>query len=239
MDANGTIYATYDVSDLVTTTDGGYNWRERDIPVIGSMDMKFQNYTDGYILSWDNLIYKCSSTQDEWSCSTERSGSGSASDVLYNYHFLNDNTGFVVGANAMIKKTTDNGETWTKIISPTTVQLYDVDFINTNTGFIAGDGYSGVLLKSIDGGSNWNISNSFGNSGFKCIKFFDELTGLLATETGEIYRTSDGGNNWSMVDNSLYYSFGSITIKNNTNPPTNAPAAAASVAMYIINIWSL
>jgi photosystem II stability/assembly factor-like uncharacterized protein len=210
------IYATYDANDFVSTTDGGYTWSERDIPVYGSMDMKFQNFTDGYILSWDNLIYKCSNAQDEWGCYTERSGSGSASDVLYNYYFLNDNTGFVVGANAMIKKTTDNGESWTKILSPSTSQFYDIDFINANTGFIAGAGYPGILLKSIDGGSSWNISNSFGSSGFKCIKFFDELTGLLATESGEIYRTSDGGNSWNMVDNSLYYSFGSITIKNTT-----------------------
>ncbi|MBV6478398.1 MAG: Ycf48-like protein [Ignavibacteria bacterium] len=74
--------------------------------------------------------------------------------------------------------------------------LNSIDFINSNTGFVCGDG--GVVYKTVNGGINWNISNS-GISAVKLnsIYFKDANNGTVAGDNGSIYVTNDGGSSWS------------------------------------------
>lgn len=85
----------------------------------------------------------------------------------------------------------------------------DIMYIATGDGD-GGDTYTIGVLKSTDGGLSWNITGlSFNVSQLKSIRKLlihpqDHDTLLAATNSG-IYRTIDGGNNWTMVRSGNFY----------------------------------
>jgi photosystem II stability/assembly factor-like uncharacterized protein len=72
--------------------------------------------------------------------------------------------------------------------------LQSIMFVNSNTGWIVG--YSGTILKSTNGGANWNAQNSNTDSDIHSIFFIDASTGWAAGSVGAICRTTNGGANW-------------------------------------------
>jgi len=72
-------------------------------------------------------------------------------------NFANDttNVGYLLSYYGEIFKTYDNGISWAQISQPSTY-LYDISFINDTTGFALGESF---VLKTVDGGYNWNIFN--------------------------------------------------------------------------------
>ncbi len=89
--------------------------------------------------------------------------------------------------------------------SNTQKSLNDVVFINENIGIAVGD--SGTIVRSIDGGMNWDLKLSIDTIHFRKVVFFDEMKGLsIGTK---IYSTQDAGETWTLVnlsfENDYYY----------------------------------
>ena len=94
---------------------------------------------------------------------------------------------------------------WTNQTSPTTKNLRNCFFINASTGWASGD--SGIIIKTTNSGSNWNIQPTNINYEIKSIFFINNNTGwalawVLNPHSSEypgtmILRTSDGGNSWN------------------------------------------
>ncbi|MEL7341790.1 MAG: YCF48-related protein, partial [Bacteroidota bacterium] len=66
--------------------------------------------------------------------------------------------GYAVGRTGTILKTTDQGETWTRLRNGNLVfnpahRYHSIAFLDDELGYVAGD--AGVLLKTTDGGQNW------------------------------------------------------------------------------------
>jgi len=112
---------------------------------------------------------------------------------LNSVYFIDPNTGYAVGFNGTILKTTDGGENWISQNSGTTNHLYSVFFIDQSKGFAVGN----TLLKTINGGEEWIVDTIHGG---RSVFFSDPNTGYIA-ESG-ILKTIDGGNNWSYLQNS-------------------------------------
>jgi len=81
----------------------------------------------------------------------------------------------------------------------------DMHFINSNTGWVVG--YSGEVFRTNNAGTNWNLifTSTFGSE-FRSVGFFDSNTGLIGTliqgDSNKIlYRTINGGSNWTAVTN--------------------------------------
>lgn len=142
--------------------------------------------------------------------------SSSITDHLIGIHFINDNTGWVVGyengssapSPGFIYKTTDGGSTWasqsTFISVDPPERFYRIQFLTTNTGYAVGDAYSvdSTVFKTTDGGSTWIDTGSVNGfpTGVKCrsIFFIDTLNGYVGG-TGGIYKTTDGGSSWTHI----------------------------------------
>jgi photosystem II stability/assembly factor-like uncharacterized protein len=82
----------------------------------------------------------------------------------------------------------------------------DVFFINANTGWIVGA--EGRVIKTTDGGFNWITQGAFTGRYLRAIGFSDSLNGWMGLlrytqqHPDEIlYRTTNGGANWYLVDN--------------------------------------
>ncbi len=53
-------------------------------------------------------------------------------------------------------------------------------------------GYRGRILKTINGGTNWNVINSTTTKNLKAISFYNSTVGMTVGD-GIILRTTDGG----------------------------------------------
>ncbi len=96
---------------------------------------------------------------------------------------------------------------------PDSVPLGKIQFVNTKTGFISVS--DGRVLKTVDGGANWEIIDPFSNDSVfslddPCISMFWDANGLNGwlmntrgtfknPRGGILYRTTDGGKKWEKV----------------------------------------
>lgn len=76
--------------------------------------------------------------------------------------------------------------------SKTNKILHDVVFINKLTGIAVGD--SGTIIRSQDGGLNWDLILQVDSIQFKKVKFWNDQNGIAIGTY--LYLTNDGGLNW-------------------------------------------
>ncbi|MDM4768393.1 YCF48-related protein [Pelomonas sp. SE-A7] len=111
---------------------------------------------------------------------------------------LSATSGFMVGENGEIFRTTDAGTTWTAVPSGVTSTLRSISFSSDKDGWIVGD--YGALLRTSDGGATWTLSkiaetDSYYNS-VGALQALDANTAIMGV--GYSYRyTSDGGKTWA------------------------------------------
>ncbi len=92
---------------------------------------------------------------------------------------------------------------WFQQNSGTNNYLNDVKFINSMTGYVGADG--GFLLKTTNGGDNWNRIVLGGNNTFISSIFFFDVNNIVFGEyTKFIYKTSDGGATFDSIQVNIY-----------------------------------
>src|SRR6056297_617338 len=71
--------------------------------------------------------------------------------------FLDANTGWLVGDEGLVHKTTDGGNTWTVVREavPESDDWVSVDFANADVGYACAD--AGMIFKTEDGGDTWTM----------------------------------------------------------------------------------
>ena len=119
------------------------------------------------------------------------------SDMVFGkLNFFNANLGYGLKYEytGQIYKTLDGGVTWNICLNvPATHIIYDV--INDNQIFALVNRTN--FFKSTDGGTTWTQSQ-VPNLNFGEIKFIDQNTGYMASESS-VYKTTDGGANWNSI----------------------------------------
>ncbi len=113
-------------------------------------------------------------------------------------------------------KTIDGGQTWTPgfiDIGDPTISINDLSPVDVNNAWVsvvnASDGTGSGIWKTSDGGDSWEQQNAAGyttsGSFVDGVHFFDANVGVSFGDpapvptTFEIYRTTDGGANWTSV----------------------------------------
>ena len=96
---------------------------------------------------------------------------------------------------------------------PTSNTYYGIDLQGADTIWVGGDRQT--LVRSVDGGSNWEkLEVNFGNRSVRDVEFVDHDTGFVATALGiqgRVYRTTDGGTSWDELN--LGFSGGATDIQ--------------------------
>lgn len=134
---------------------------------------------------------------------------------LNSVFFTDANTGYAVGDFGIIIKTLDGGINWTPLSSGTTIPLYSVYFTDVNTGYAVGGKFNGgqinlstaIILKTTDGGTNWDSVFLSSNVYFSSVFFTNDNTGYAVgygvtlsfggIKYGIIFKTTDGGTTWN------------------------------------------
>jgi photosystem II stability/assembly factor-like uncharacterized protein len=125
--------------------------------------------------------------------------------------FTNESTGYVAGYlsapqyYAKIEKTTNGGISWYPLTIPPPITadgylLVNIFFIDANTGFVPGGrvGYYvyGMILKTTNGGNNWDTLSLPPNNEYTSVYFVNSSTGY-ATGYAIIVKTTNGGTSWT------------------------------------------
>ena len=207
VDENIGYIAGYDGA-LYKTTDGGNSWTAQNTKTsLPFYDIYFFNENEGFAVGGESgcggtgcipkgaIIIHTIDGGQTWN---QIALNLSEKIELRSICFANDLLGFAVG-NGLIVSTKDRGITWeeTKINNLGGVMM-DVKFINTDKGLITCA--FGKLLKTIDGGVNWNVSSPFPSIGANTLALVSENLIFSAGYTN-IAKSSDFGSSWTSLKN--------------------------------------
>ena len=96
--------------------------------------------------------------------------------------------------------------------------LWDVQFVTPDTGYAVGGQRfkQDRLLRTFDGGNNWeNLPSVFGQSLFG-LQFMDSKTGFATGLGGKILSTTDGGSNWRVYQLRHWFPMHAIAVVNDS-----------------------
>jgi len=137
---------------------------------------------------------------------------------LYSVWFPASNIGVAVGKDGKIVKTTDGGssqgETWVEKPCPESDGLFkEIYFLNNEVGWAVGYKDNGsIIVKTTDGGENWQILNSgVDDCRLETVFFLNENLGWVGglrdyfgSPKVVILKTTNGGDTWiSQISNKL------------------------------------
>ncbi len=156
-------------------------------------DVQFLNPNTGWVCGANGMILKTTNAGLNWVI--QNSG---VTETLYDLHAVDANTVYCVGIFETILKTTNGGSSWNIIrgsVNPGKF-FFGLHFINTNTGWICGGGQ--CVLRTTNGGNSFD--SSFVPTTFYSVYFKDNLNGLLAGQTGNLFKSTNGGINWGQIN---------------------------------------
>jgi len=196
---------------VLKSIDFGNNWyRITNIYDGYSLNnLEFANENVGYIASQSGVILKSTNSGDSWFSLQHPYPFAQEFTCL---SFLDISTGFVVGygetLGSPIAKTTDGGISWIRYLNPTQTPLYSVKMANLDTGLI-GNSYG--FRRTINGGTNWNITYTSG-SFYTDIEF--PTSEIAYAAGGNIVKSTDGGINWNVQYSLANVQFGGVCFVN-------------------------
>ncbi len=168
---------------LWRSNDGGKNWTSdtfnRSINAV-----VMQNAQDGFIASY-GLIFRTADGGNSW-IPTDSKG-----DNWMNISFPSFNTGFAIGYEGKIIKTTDHGNTWHTLVGGNNIisntgQWTNAKFVSENRGFIIG--FQGNMKYTNDGGFSWTNLDLFEENNLRDIWMFNKSEGIIVGDKGKVYK---------------------------------------------------
>lgn len=129
--------------------------------------------------------------------------------------FVNEKTGWIGGADGALLKTTDGGRSWQQIRKFTADTIVQVIFSDENVGILLlersmysrGQTASSYLLKTLDGGENWQRLEFPEGNRQKVTKllFNEKGAGMAFGESGLFYRLREDGREWVKIPAAIHY----------------------------------
>jgi photosystem II stability/assembly factor-like uncharacterized protein len=134
---------------------------------------------------------------------------------LHSIHFADRNNGWIVGSNGTILKTTDGGENWQAQKKFNEDNIRDVYFSDVKNGWLlcekniygAGGTSPSYLLKTSDGGVNWERINVFADERERIVRLFFSKSGggFAVGEAGALWAMTDEKSVWKKVSLPVRY----------------------------------
>lgn len=196
---------------IVHTEDGGQTWSEQSID--NGYDYLWEIYFPDSMHGWVvgghynytpfGAIYTTTNGGQDWTLQHE-----STQSVFYGLYFSDSLNGWVVGGatnpGPVILGTNDGGITWNEqYTNPSMYNIcFDINFCNDSTGWVVGS--SGLILKTIDGGNNWNLQNSYTYQYIRNVQALSNSLVYACASMGIFLFTNDGGDNWHYLPPSTF-----------------------------------
>ncbi|MFU8843309.1 MAG: YCF48-related protein [Bacteroidales bacterium] len=181
---------------ILKSTNGGQNWIIYATDTLSILNKIQHSDNCAWIIGKEGSVYKSNKGSD-WN----KQSFPIFSDLL-DLHFINDSTGWITSIDNQIHFTNDGGGIWQNQESNYLGALYSIYFMSESQGWISTDGIgcTGGILRTLDGGLNWNYisyNNAIGTG--LDIYFCSPNHGFnvgLKGSNGVVLETFDGGLTW-------------------------------------------
>lgn len=121
--------------------------------------------------------------------------------TYFGLHFINKDTGIVVGNFGAIIKTTDGGQSWKTISTNTNKLLLKVHSFNGRTVIVTG--YNGTILRSTDSGDTFTPLTSTTSSDLWGVKMLNDTLGFICGLNKTLLKTTNAGESWQSINAGL------------------------------------
>lgn len=223
---------------VLLSDDGGTSWRQAKVPVQVSLTaLRFVDARTGWAAGHLGTILKTEDGGQSWTVQLDgvraaqlaaealRAGGDERAarhaqqlieegpdKAFFDLEFLDAQRGFAVGAYNLAFATVDGGRTWTAIAprlpNPKSLHLYAVRALRGQL-FVAGE--QGLLLRSTDGGANFQAMESPYRGSFFGLATTRAGTLLAYGLRGNVFRSADLGASWQKVALGTAVSIGAAT----------------------------
>ena len=153
------------------------------------------------------FIFKTSNGGDNWFVNYRTNEQWANS--FRKIKFVTNEIGYICGGGgiALICKTTDGGNTWTKVNYTFTLSFSGMSCLNKDTLFVVGDEtLTGGVFRTTNGGQNWQQIYAAGMYNPADIYMFNARIGFYHDIGWNLFKTSEGGFNWTHIgDTGFYY----------------------------------
>ena len=175
----------------------------------GIRSIYFKDSNNGYAVGgsadgWWRSIFTTTDAGETWQ---KKYGYPEQTGLL-SVAVTNSGNGFAVGYKGVIYRTTNNGSSWSQLLSGNQ-SGYTGDWISSvfmindsigwSAGFRKGIWYYPIIMKTTDGGNIWETNKEFENTFSKTtanVFFINETIGWVTFYDKGSYKTTDGGKNW-------------------------------------------
>jgi photosystem II stability/assembly factor-like uncharacterized protein len=214
---NGTIVGVSGAGDGWRSVDGGLNWT-RTLVGLGALpaswNVSFFDNQLGAIVGQGGFIFKTTDGGLTWAMLNNGIGGAEFRDL----EMFDDNAGLAVGDNGYILRTENGGNRWdTHRVQVTGVVLFRNENLQAvsvvDQNFAVAAGYDGVVFKTFDRGKTWQsigYPNLPGEFYISDVKFIDRnlgyVTGNRPGIAQNLFRTTDGGATWNVINLNLGHS---------------------------------
>ncbi len=182
---------------ILHTEDGGLTWEtQHQHPDEALWSIFFLDENTGWSVGWSE-IYHTQNGGDTWETQDFPYVLGDLTDVF----FLNPDTGWIVGTYQIVLKTTDGGNSWTKIQNNLNSHkcFWSVSFTDALHGCAVGDWLlddKGFIMVTDDGGLTWTETTPDWATDYQNVFFLDSSTGWACGYDNNLVKTTDGGYTW-------------------------------------------
>ena len=174
---------------VLKTTNGGLNWTAQDLGLqYGPRSMNFISSSTGVAAHQSGDILKTTNSGVNWiSINTS---------ISYNTCVWQSSLSVIYAAgSASICKSTDGGANW---VTQTTNagDILSVCFTDSDNGLAAGR--NGLMLRTSNGGLNWNTITVSGMYDIFMVRYLNASTVFACGQGGAVGKSTNGGLNWSV-----------------------------------------
>ncbi|MGQ9798545.1 MAG: WD40/YVTN/BNR-like repeat-containing protein, partial [Ignavibacterium sp.] len=119
--------------------------------------------------------------------------------------FINADTGWAVGLWGAVIKTTDGGQSWKTLETPTGEILLKVHSFNGQVVMIVG--HNGTILRSTDGGESFTLLTGITTEELWGVQMLNDTLGWICGRNQTLLKTTDGGLSWQTVVTGFNYHY--------------------------------
>lgn len=187
-------------SSSFKTTNGGLSWVMQTVTEVNDIRRAYMvNQNIGWVAGSSVIPKFAKTTNGGNTWFAQNPGITGLENSIGDIEMFDENTGYVSGGQASMKKTTDGGANWSSMSTPFNEYYYGtIDFINPMEGMVVSS--FGMIMLTRDGGITWEIHNTqalqlqsvymledgsaFASGHHSCIFKFDEtITGNAVFNT--------------------------------------------------------
>ena len=184
---------------LLSTTNGGASWTSgtgagaTDLAAVECVD-----FFHGWAAGADGRVFRTTNGGAAW---TQVAGGNAAPmPAVFGIDALDEQRAWASTYDGYILRTTDGGATWTPTPSGVNYQWRDVSFFDELHGYACGkkQSFTPAFARTFDGGLSWLPVDGSGLFDLNDVEATGPSTALAAGETF-VFRTTNGGLNWTSV----------------------------------------